>query len=202
MKTIPDMMSLDIETLHQKAPGAAVLTIGAALFVGGEELPEKRLSLVIDVNDAMQYGLSDVNTMLWHINQGTDHLRALGLFHDLPVIRTEEALLQLANWIESCRATYPDAQLVTRDHDFDLAILADKYEKLCIPIPWRYWEAKSHRTREDDLRWMQKLLGLEVSPPYTKFTKVSHNALQDAVNQGEYLCILYKSVIEAVTSNK
>jgi hypothetical protein len=80
--------------------------------------------------------------------------------HDQPVIRTEEALLQLANWIESCQASYPDAQLVTRDHDFDLAILADKYEKLGIPIPWKYWAAKSHRTREDDLRWMQKLLGL------------------------------------------
>lgn len=202
MQSIPDLMSLDIETLHQKAPSAAVLTIGATLFVDGEEQPEKRLSLVIDVNDAMQYGLSDVDTMLWHISQGTDHLRALGLFHDQPVIRTEEALLQLANWIESCQASYPDAQLVTRDHDFDLAILADKYEKLGIPIPWKYWASKSHRTREDDLRWMQNLLGLEVSLPYTKFTKVSHNALQDAVSQGEYLCLLYKSVIEAVTSTK
>jgi hypothetical protein len=51
----------------------------------------------------MQYGLSDVDTMLWHISQGTDHLRALGLFHDQPVIRTEEALLQLANWISPAR---------------------------------------------------------------------------------------------------
>lgn len=202
MQTIPDMMSLDIETLHQKAPGAAVLTIGAALFIGGEELTEKRLSLIIDVNDAMQYGLSDVDTMLWHISQGVDHLRALGLLHDQTVVKTEEALLQLANWIEACQAAYPDAQLVTRDHDFDLAILADKYEKLGILIPWKYWAAKSHRTREDDLRWMQKLLGLEVSLPYTKFTKVSHNALQDAVSQGEYLCMLYKSVIEATTSIK
>ncbi|WP_293765813.1 3'-5' exonuclease [uncultured Aquitalea sp.] len=201
MTTIPALISLDIETLHQKVPEAAVIAIGAALFVDGVEQTDLRLSLLIDVDDTLKYGISDVDTMLWHIKQGHEHVAGLGLFQDRSTHLLRDALNQLSDWIASAKAVATSAQIITRDPDFDIAILNDKYQALGLIPPWRFYEPRSHRTREEDLRWMQELLGIEVAPTYTKYTKVAHDALADAVSQGEYLCMLYRSIME-VTRKK
>ncbi|WP_199155870.1 3'-5' exoribonuclease, partial [Chromobacterium sp. ASV23] len=103
MTTIPALISLDIETLHQKAPEAAVIAIGAALFVDGVEQTDLRLSLLIDADDALKYGISDVDTMLWHIKQGHEHVAGLGLYQDRATHLLRDALSRLSDWVASAK---------------------------------------------------------------------------------------------------
>lgn len=182
-----DFVSLDIETLDNKSPTAAVATIGAVLVIGGQ-LTDKTLYFRIDLDDSRQHGTVSADTLLWHIKQGMESLQEL----TNPERSTlADALAALSSWLHNIEAGHgAPLPIVTRDPDFDLSILADKYRRLNLPIPWKYYNGRSHRSRCEDLEWFIRLLGGQWATDYITAHPVSHHALADAIEQAKYLCYL------------
>ncbi|BAK75784.1 putative exonuclease from phage origin [Pseudogulbenkiania sp. NH8B] len=186
-----DFVSLDVETLDQASPSAAIATIGAVVVIGGQ-LIDKTLYIRVDLDDASKYGTVSADTLLWHIKQGMESLKELANPDRLPLV---EALTTLSSWLHNIEAWHGSIlPIVTRDPDFDLSIVADKYRKLGQPIPWKYCNGRSHRSRSEDLEWILQQLGEERETSYITSHPVSHHALADATEQAKYLCNLLADI--------
>lgn len=193
------LIHVDIEALDQKAPTAAVVSIGG--YVEGR--PDLNFYIRIEPKDAMKYGSATVDTLMWHMQFGEEHVKHLGLLssnkeeastspEDVSWVvpgrhTTKHALEEFSLWFRSVKRVYPDLCICVRDLDFDTEILKHKFEQFGMGLPWKYWEPVGHRSSEQMLRQLiMTIHGLDL-PAYVDMGWATHNALTDALCQGKYL---------------
>lgn len=189
------LISIDLETLGQLAPRAAIATIGMTAFDLAELAePVATHYTRIERESALQVGKSDQSTLDWWARQPAE-ARAEIEGGDTP-LRT--ALMGLAEALDGITAGRDPSEVivVARAPSFDCAILAYHYDHFGIPLPWRYWQERDHRSIEDAYRDTLVLLGKD-APSYREMAQVAHHALKDATAQALYLLALRRMVREA-----
>jgi hypothetical protein len=156
---------LDLETLGNK-PGSVIVAVGAVKFADGKIT--STFYARVDPQSCIDAGLKvDVATVMWWLKQ-SDAAR-------LEITKTGEPLAvvlsNFARWLGDA-----DAEVWGNGAAFDNVLLADAYEALRLPRPWKFWNDRCYRT--------MKSLHPEVPMPRAG---THHNALDDATDQAFHL---------------
>jgi hypothetical protein len=182
----PARIHIDTETLSIE-PDAAIISIGAVLFMPGRTDPSGHFSCNIDFADALRHGRADGNTIAWWFKQ-PEATRLATL--DNPV-SLENALTQLNDWIDAATARIEPGdpiEYMANGPAFDFVALRNAYQRvLGKPTPWKYWAERDYRTERDQLKRTLAHLGLDTSEPERID---AHNALSDAMHQGTVIATL------------
>ena len=162
---ITDMVMIDLETFSTR-PTAAIASIGAVKFT--ESGIRDKFYVNIDPKSCKELGLHfSKETLEWWANQSKEARDALKV--DRKSIN--EAIEMFINW-------YGSKSLKTWSNgaDFDLPILSYAMLMAGYKAPWKYWDGMCVRT-------ITTLTGQKIP----RDAGVSHNALDDAANQAEYI---------------
>lgn len=199
---------IDIEDLDL-SPTAVILSIGAIAFdvndisdlrqVIKNEVPvhshvrPKSLYLLVDTFDQLMSGRTvSKSTQHWWKQQGEEAKKAL----TGPTARDsiESALVMLAGWFYK----FPSIPVYFRGPDHDGAILENAFKMYGIQCPWKYNQKRDVRTFIDVKTGGSKGY-LEHTP---SFEFVKHNALHDAMNDAEQMCLAHNQSYELIKGNK
>lgn len=163
--TAPAVM-FDLETLDNRA-SAAISSLGAVLFDPRSDWMGKTLHIHIDLPSQRAYNRSiGAETVLWWIGQDDVARQTL---RDGQSATPADLIVAL----EAFEAFIPkEAEIWCNGNSFDLAILADAYDRFNWPRPWKFWNERDLRT----LKGLNKTLRIERSGTH-------HNALDDAIHQ-------------------
>ncbi|AXK39643.1 3'-5' exonuclease [Crenobacter cavernae] len=182
------LISIDLETLGQQVPRAAIATIGMAAFeLDAPAEPVATCYSRIERESALQVGKADQATLEWWAKQPAE-ARAEIEGGDTPL---RPALMSLHEAIDGITAGRDPNEVivVARAASFDCAIMTYHYDHFGMPRPWRYWQERDHRSLEDGYRDALARLGQD-SPSYRDTAPVAHHALKDAISQAQYLITL------------
>lgn len=160
--------SLDIETMGV-GQRAALCQIGLVSFNRNSGKIFTKSLFDIDLEDSIRLGgRVHINTVKWWATQKN------GFHYQGKVYSVKEALTLLSQAIIS----YEPIPIWAKGPTFDLSILERHYNKVKLQVPWRY-------NMPRDLRTLIDVAG-SPAPQY----EITHNALQDAVDQAAAICML------------
>ena len=165
---------VDLETLGTGSD-AVIIALGAVAFGDGVAPADTAFYAVVDPQSCVDAGLKmDVSTVMWWMKQSDAARSAI----TRPGEPLDFVLARFAEWIKP----YGPVQVWGNGATFDNVILANAFNKVALPRPWRYTADRCYRT-------MRALLpAVEVPPVGT-----SHNALDDAIYQATYLVAAAKA---------
>lgn len=174
---------IDIETMGNSSD-SAIVSIGAVKFdlISGE-IGEKFHQLV-QLQSCLDNGLSvSGSTIEWWLKQSSEAKNSL--FDETQErVTINEALFNLSIFIKGNEDCSPF--IWANSPSFDCAILKTAYKKCCLIFPWDF-------RKELDVRTMVYL------KPELKntnnFKGLAHNALDDCINQINYVCEIYKKLL-------
>lgn len=177
---------LDIETLSTNS-NAAIVSIGAVVFDPATGLLADEFYRIIDMEDALKYGLSDEDTLEWWDNQDEE---AKAIFRpEAGAIEFEQALGEFSVWVTNMQLTHGgQVKMWSNGSGFDLVILRNGYAMADIPCPWNFWN-------EFDVRTIVELGRQKcgVNPKKDMpFEGEAHNALADAKHQARYVSAIWQ----------
>lgn len=159
--------SLDLETMGV-GRDAAICQIGICAFNRDTAEVAALLSIDVQIQDAVdQGGVINPSTVGWWASQG-------GFGYSGEIYSVKEALSMLSEHIGS--STHP---LWVKGEHFDISILEGYYERLGLPIPWKYNQPRDYRTLADVSKYAYEF-------------EATHNALQDAIDQAKGVCYMLK----------
>jgi len=145
---------VDIETYDTK-PTAVILSIGACVITGVLQSYYREL----DPTTQTYRTVSDSTKEWWSKQPMPIPIGPYSLY---------AALTDFSWWLQDiCKGAEP--VIWCKGTDFDVAILANAYEQMYLPIPWKYNNIRDCRTVFKIAEWQA--------------TKASHNALDDAKAQ-------------------
>ena len=166
---------------------AAVVSIGAVVFDPDTGLLADEFYRVIDMEDALKYGLSDEETLEWWDSQ-REEAKAIFL-PEAGAIEFEQALGEFSVWVMNMQLTHGGpAKMWSNGAGFDLVILRNGYASADLPCPWNFWN-------EFDVRTIVELgrQKLGVNPKKDMpFDGTTHNALADAKHQAGYVSVIWQ----------
>ncbi len=168
---------IDLETMGV-TPESAIVSIGAVLFdPRANKVSKKTFYKELSWEDQGRLIYPDTNEW-WYSDKVTDAAReALDGLDDL-----EDVLVELAEWLPK------DAKVWGNGATFDISMLEDAYRQHHIEAPWKFWNIRDMRTITDMYESARGGFG--------KNSKgVAHNALQDAINQAQSVCKMWKSLL-------
>lgn len=170
---------LDLETLGTRAD-AVILSIGAVKFnLRTGEIDDKAFyaSVSIDSNHEVALRHISESTLIWWLQQTAE---AQKVFSEEKTTLFA-ALEDLAAWFGMGTAT--DCKVWSNGADFDIPMLAHAFHTNHLEAPWRFYNARCFRTMK----------GLAAAKNVPKpANKCPHNALQDALNQAQWLIEINK----------
>lgn len=162
--TEPVHISVDIETTST-ASNAKILTIGACTIAGTEYMDH--FYVRIDHTWYPTNFATDAETMAWWEQQyKAAREEAFG-----GTRYPADALTEFADWVKQYRGSH----LWCKGASFDFPVLKHAFRRYGIDMPWPY-------KAENDARTLYRLTGIK---PVFDEGKVTHNALDDAVAQGD-----------------
>lgn len=175
---------LDLETLGN-SPGCVISSIGAVEFDPVTQTKGRSLYLIVNKQSCIDAGLKvNAETEEWWTKQAAEAQQVLRKAESEKIgednVKIESALIALRHFITSID---PNVKVWSCGSDFDLPILIVAFELCGIPVPWKFWNSRCHRT------W--KALAPWVRPPNSK---VAHNALEDASDQVTHLFEIAKNL--------
>jgi exodeoxyribonuclease VIII len=169
---------IDLETMSV-LPTAAIVQIGATTFCPLTGRALAAISINVDVESCRAKGLAtDVSTVEWWAQPA--QREALETMRD-NAQDVYSALVQFRNWM-LFDTDKEDIEVWANGAAFDLAILANAYDAVDIPIPWKFFNERCYRT--------VKSLYRDVPKP--AFEGVKHNAYADSVHQARHLMAIMK----------
>jgi DNA polymerase III epsilon subunit-like protein len=162
-----DDIMIDLETLST-ATNAAILTIGAVRFnpYGDETTTPEMIEFYykIDLDSCEELDLDiDENTINWWARQCTEAKDEAFSEHNR--IKLEEVFKELSKFCKGAKRIWSNGA------GFDVVICETIFKRLCLPIPWKFWNIRDCRTYYD--------LGIDPKMP----SITAHNALADAKAQ-------------------
>jgi DNA polymerase III epsilon subunit-like protein len=158
---------LDLETWGT-GPDAAIVSIGACIFVPTTDEIVDRFHVAIDPVSNQEFGRkTDALTILWWMHSDRDVARKRWLDADKVDLWT--ALEGFGQWC-------PNAPVWGNGATFDNVILSSAYKTVGLDQPWKFWHDRCYRT----------LKGLA---PAIKLVREGdhHDALDDAVSQAKHM---------------
>lgn len=182
-------ISFDLETLGL-AHDALILSIGAVKFNPFTGELGDTFHAVIDLDGPG--GVIDASTVAWWMNQSDEARNAI---FGKDVVRTKlgAALCDFSEWIgfteELEDGEYPDVQLWARGNK-DGQWLESAYKGIGFKAPFRYWQVADQRT-------ITNTFPLVMGDAKKRAEAVVHNALTDAVDQANDLCLVFSRLLEA-----
>lgn len=165
-----DLM-IDLETLGT-TPDAVVISLGAVFFDVKTGTLGPQFYQVLDVTDQMRAGREvSPDTLKWWMGQAE---AAKKVFHE-KAKAPREVMALFSQWAKANGGS--KMQVWGNGSTFDISILENLYRQLGEPQPWAYYSVM-------DLRTFKRFVGGN-----EKLAKagVMHNALQDAINQANYV---------------
>lgn len=165
---------VDLETMST-APDAAIVSIGAVHI----NLDAMKVDLpvwygTVDLSSSMAYGgRVDGSTIMWWLGQSEIARKTLSV----TPVGLELALQSLRTWMLRW-GSEKELRMWGYGADFDCSILANAFRSVSMPPPWEYRHARCLRTLKAVLR--DKLANIQ-------YIGVAHNALDDAMHQGNVL---------------
>lgn len=194
-------LMVDIETLGKK-PGAPVVSIGAVLFDPRKQddvsfLEERAFLRRVDIEDAINCGAVDGETIKWWFSQEDAAIKALVTGEALSLKHALEDFRQYAvhRWPKgddkffNGHCQYPQACVVwANSPDFDCKILEYACREVGEVFPFQFFQYRCLRTLKD-LAWPN---GPDSVPKFA--AGVKHDARADAVNQALVVQAGYKAL--------
>jgi hypothetical protein len=167
---------LDLET-YGNSPGCAIASMGAIEFDPESRKKGKSLYLVINKQSCLDKGLKiNQDTLDWWSKQPTDAQTVLKKAESDRIgednVRIESALIVLNQLIQEV----PNRKVFSCGADFDLPILVYAFEACGVPLPWKFWNSRCHRTWKNLAPWVK-----------APNREVAHHALEDASDQVDHL---------------
>jgi len=168
---------IDLETMGL-TPNSAIVSIGAVVF-DPRANKVSRKTFYRELEWDTQNRKIDAGTLNWWYSANvTDQAReALDGLEDL-----EPVLGELADWLPK------DAKVWGNGATFDISMLEDAYNQHDIEIPWKFWNIRDVRTIKD--MYESQRGGFS-----KKSGGVAHNALDDALHQAQYTCMMWNKLI-------
>lgn len=149
---------VDIETYDTK-PTAVILSIGAVVITD----PTQSYYRELDPTTQTYRTVSDSTKEWWSKQPMPIPIGPYSLY---------AALSDFSGWLQDiCKGAEP--VIWCKGTDFDVAILANAYEQMYLPVPWKYNNIRDCRTVFKIAQWGPK--------------KAAHNALSDAIDQADDL---------------
>lgn len=174
MDNIKDVM-IDLETVGNK-PGCPIVSIGACVFDMNTNRRFGTFDGVLDIQAQLDKGLKmDASTIQWWMGQSDEARQLFKKEGKDPVFVLET----FSKWLKSQAGGGSNNFYVWGNgSSFDISILEYVYNSFGLDVPWRY-------NRVMDLRTYKRLVAGGAQIPRLKGTH--HDALDDAVNQMEYV---------------
>jgi len=170
---------LDLETLG-KGPNAAIATIGCVRIENG--VIGDGLYIRVDVDSAIGFGgETDASTIDFWLKQSEEAQREI--HQGFNRIKINNALIQLADFIDRPAAIYGETYVWGNGASFDNVIVSTAYQRAHIPRPWPYWNDRDLRTI------VQLYPEAKKSVP---FVGLKHHALDDAMHEARILVAALK----------
>lgn len=168
---------IDLETLGTVA-SSVIMSVGAVKFdLATGKIAEEGFYASISIESNLDYQRRvQEDTMLWWLKQDA---AAQNVFHEQKV-PLASALEDLSDWLG-------DKQSIVWSNgaDFDIPMLAHAYSQVGIETPWEFWNARCFRTYKN----LPGAKDIRVPP-----AGVKHNALSDAYQQAQTLCLIHKTL--------
>ncbi|WP_392563223.1 3'-5' exonuclease (plasmid) [Orbus sturtevantii] len=193
---------IDIETLDID-PTAVILSIGAFAFdrfnldetrkkikisIDSQEDETPCFHMVCDITNQIMLGKRTVSmgTLNWWRSQ-PDLVKNSFIFK-CKKYHLETVLMELNSKTEYWKKENKDIKFYFRGTDFDPVILKNALDEYNLQTPWKYYQVRDIRTYIDALTGGTKGY-IEKNQPC--FEMIKHNALHDAMNDAEQMCIAY-----------
>lgn len=171
MKSV-DLM-IDLETLGTD-PDCVVLSIGACVFDFQKKKIVDKFYIVLDTEDQKNcFRTVDQNTLKWWSQQSN---QAKKVFTE-PKEEVREALDQFVQFILR-NGTISQIKPWGNGSTFDISILESLFKDYEVKVPWLFYNVM-------DLRTFVRFQGKGDKVP--KLEGVNHHALDDAINQANYV---------------
>ncbi|KAB0549775.1 3'-5' exoribonuclease [Pseudomonas argentinensis] len=170
---------LDLETLG-KGPNAAIATIGCVRIENG--VIGDGLYIRVDVDSAIGFGgETDASTIDFWLRQSEEAQREI--HHGFNRVKINNALIQLADFIDRPAAIYGETYVWGNGATFDNVIISTAFQRAHVPRPWPYWNDRDLRTI------VQLYPEAKKSVP---FVGLKHHALDDAMHEARILVAALK----------
>lgn len=139
-----DHVMIDLETLDTK-PGGVVLSAGLVRFdptlgrvQDTEELREKSLKVVFDLNESISNGFTmSASTLKWWFRQSKQAQEASFFAQESSI---SDGLLKINNYLTRGDKVWGNGA------NFDIPLLEAYYNRRHLPLPWAYNKVRCHRT--------------------------------------------------------
>ena len=168
---------VDLETLGTR-PGCVVLSVGACSF-DADGLGETFYA-VLNMQEQTALGAhSDSSTLLWWSRQSPEAREVLEAAKVQPPNGTRDELERFSAWwtAQGCK------HFTANGSDFDGPILSETYRLLGLVPPWKFYNARCHRT-------MKELFRAQVPEPPRE--GVAHRADHDAAHQARHASLILR----------
>jgi hypothetical protein len=166
-----DDFELDIETMGT-APGC-VVSVGLVGFDVANDFVGVPEHWVLNVHDQVRAGLGiNADTLRWWTGQSPEAQTTLfqALASPDP---TDKVLLQISEWLQRHRRT-DKFSIWGNGASFDQPILARVFAAMGVPLPWKFYMERCHRT----LKGLPDTLGMDKIDVVAN--ACAHNAAADA----------------------
>lgn len=158
---------IDLETWGT-GPDAAIISIGACIFVPTTSEIVDRLHVLISAESNQDFGRKiEAATVMWWMSPDRDVPRKRWVEADK--VDLWSALEGFAQWC-------PDVPVWGNGATFDNAILSSAYKTVGLDQPWKFWNDRCYRT-------------LKNLAPEVRLVREGehHDALDDAVSQARHM---------------
>lgn len=170
---------LDIETLG-RTPGCVILSIGAVTFTRKTGEIHSHFYRNIDSVDAVDRGFhTEADTVEWWGKQSPEAWASL----QTDVKTVPEAIKAFREWFLRQKGK----EVWCQGMNFDEPILNASFQKVGVPVPWRFYNVRDTRTAYD-------VLGFDPWSNEIKREGVYHNAIDDCKHQVKLLKMAYDKI--------
>ena len=174
-------LMLDLETMGTKS-NSAIISIGAVEFNIQTGETGRNFYRNISLQSCIDIGLQmDADTIMWWMRQSDNARNSL---IEIPPFSIQQALIDFK---EFCNKDY---QIWGNSARFDLGLLENAYDKIRIPIPWKFNQERCLRT----LTSFNPEIKCNI-----EFKGTAHNALEDCYHQIKYCHLTWVSLGKELT---
>lgn len=182
-----DLM-IDFETLGQD-PSTCVISLGAVFFDPETGQKGPTFYMAFDIDEQIKRGRTITgDTLKWWFNQSNG---AKKVFNE-KAKPAKEVLELFAKWVLG-QATISKIKPWGNGSTFDISIIEDMFRMYDIKCPWLYYNVY-------DLRTFKRFIANNEKVP--KSVGVDHNALDDSINQANYVIEHYTFYKQMVATLK
>lgn len=163
---------IDIETLGTR-PGDIVFEISCVRFDPITGRDHESWNQCLSIEFQQSHGMTvDLETLGWWIRENGRNPMEENEAHET---YTPAQLKDFNKWLKKIEPKKNDRRFWCRGANFDPVLLEPLFEKMSVPVPWKYWQWRDVRT----LQGILEAHGVTVEKP----VNTAHSAYMDCIAQ-------------------